>query len=178
MKKNVFFTGYPGVGKTTIIKKMVSEIGNGGGFYTEEIREVGIRVGFKIITLEGKEGILAHKDIPSPYQVGRYGVNIKDLEEIATESILRTIEDGEKKLIVIDEIGKMELFSSRFREVVMMALDDSSKRVLGTIQNQPNPFIEEIKSRKDVKIISVNANNRNSLPQKIWSNLKPRGLYQ
>ena len=75
-KKNILITGLPGVGKTTIIKKLSEELRkfHPVGFYTEEIREKGIRKGFKLIGLDGGEGILSHVDVKSTYTVGKYNV--------------------------------------------------------------------------------------------------------
>ena len=71
MKKNILFTGRPGVGKTTVIMKLISGLEGVGGFYTEEIRQRKERKGFRIVTLRGKKGILAHKALKSPYRVGK-----------------------------------------------------------------------------------------------------------
>ena len=170
MKKNIFLTGYPGVGKTTIIKKIVAKIESAGGFYTEEVLEGKNRQGFKIITLQGNEGILAHKRIVSPYRVGKYGVNIKDLEAIGVESILEALKNKNRNLIIIDEIGKMELFSVHFQDAVIKALD-SSKKVLGTIHMKLTPFTKRIKDREDIEIVSVNTQNRDNLPDHILTSI-------
>ncbi|MFQ6001621.1 MAG: nucleoside-triphosphatase, partial [Anaerolineae bacterium] len=72
----ILLAGRPGVGKTTVIKQVVEMLGGeAGGFYTEEIRQGGRRLGFKIITLEGEEGVLAHVDIKGAPRVSKYGVN-------------------------------------------------------------------------------------------------------
>ncbi len=170
MGKNIFFTGNPGIGKTTVIKRIVTKIRFAGGFYTEEIREGSVRKGFKIINLEGKEGILASKEIASRYRVGKYGVNISDLEQIGVKSILDALKNNEKRLIVIDEIGKMELFSVRFQDAVIKALE-SKKKVLGTIPVKTIPFIERIKVKTPVDIILVTIQNRDSLPDEILSRI-------
>jgi nucleoside-triphosphatase len=132
--------------------------------FTEEIRERGIRKGFKIITLDGKEGTLAHVDIKSPYRISRYGVNIKDLEEIGVKSILKGIK--ENKIIIIDEIGKAEMFSKKFKEAVLMALDSKSK-VLGTIKLTTDHFTGKIKKRNDTKIFYLTRENREKVKKEI-----------
>jgi nucleoside-triphosphatase len=166
MKKNVLVTGYPGVGKTTLIKRIRGTLRLAGGFYTEEIREGKTRTGFKVITFEGKEGLLAHKGIISPYRVGKYGINIKDLEEIGVKSILQAVDDKRCSVVVIDEIGKMELFSPRFQDAVAKALD-SPKRILATAPINSGHFIKRIKLRSDVATITVDISNRDSLPDQI-----------
>ncbi|MGB3904128.1 MAG: nucleoside-triphosphatase, partial [Anaerolineae bacterium] len=114
MGRTILLTGRPGVGKTTVIKKALDRLeGRAGGFYTAEIRESGRRQGFKIVTLDGQEGILSHVDIRGQPRVSRYGVNLGDLEEVGVAALRRAI--AEADLIVVDEIGKMELFSEAFR---------------------------------------------------------------
>ncbi|MGB9598533.1 MAG: NTPase [Minisyncoccales bacterium] len=165
MIKNVFITGLPGCGKTTLLKEVLEELKlNAGGFYTQEIREKGIRKGFKIITLDGKEGILAHVNIKNPYRVSKYGVNIEDIDRIAVPSILEGLK--ENKIIVVDEIGKAELFSKKFKQAVLKALDSKNK-VLGTIMLEENPFCDEIKKRKDTKIFYLKRENRGEIKKEI-----------
>lgn len=165
MIKNIFITGKPGCGKTNLIMEILKELNlDAGGFYTQEIREQGIRKGFKIITLDEKEGILAHVNIKSPYRVSKYKVNIKDLEEIGVKSILDALR--ENKIIVIDEVAKMELFSEKFEKAVITALDSKNK-VLGTIMLKPNPFCDEIKKRQDTKIFYLTKENKKTVKEEI-----------
>lgn len=154
------------MGKTTIVKKIVAGIESAGGFYTEEIRERSTRRGFKITTLEGKQGILAYEGTLSPYRVGKYGVNIEVLESMGVESIRDALEDKGKRLVVIDEIGTMELFSSRFQDAVIEAFD-SGKKVLATVPMKSNVFVGRLKSKQLAQLISVTVSNRDSLPEEI-----------
>lgn len=160
--ENVLVTGKPRTGKTTLIKRLVENLSSAGGFYTEELRNGHGRRGFKIVTLDGKEGILAKKGMPSPFHVGKYGIDVKDLEETG----VKAIEDAIlfKEIIVIDEIAKMELFSSCFKEVVIKALD-CPKMVLGVIQMSNLPFLNNIRNRRDVKIFQLDIHNREKLFQ-------------
>ena len=111
--RNILFTGLPGCGKSTIIEKIVQRINRPStGFFTREIRDKGRRVGFSITTLDGQQGILAHIDIRSHIRVGRYGVNIRDIEKIAVPSMRP---ENDNVILVVDEIGKMECLSGLFR---------------------------------------------------------------
>jgi len=156
----LLITGLPGSGKTTLVKKILAEDvlkNHAGGFLTEELREEGKRIGFIIITIpEGRTDLLAKKDLFSRFRVGTYGVNIEALERLGCESIAKA--SGAKKIIVVDEIGKMELFSKQFRDVLLKALDAPHK-VLATIMERPNPFADCIKKRSDVKIIYLSREN-------------------
>jgi len=165
MAKNILITGKPRCGKTTLIIEILKESDlDAEGFYTSEIREKGIRKGFKVITLDGEEGILAHINIESPYRVSKYQVNIKDLEEIGVNSILDALQKN--KIIIIDEIAKMELFSKKFKKAVIAALDSKNK-ILGTIMLKPNPSCDEIKKRKDTKIFYLTKANREKIKKEI-----------
>jgi nucleoside-triphosphatase len=167
--KNILLTGIPRVGKTTIICTIIEKLRTKcAGFYTEEIRKNNDRIGFKLITLDDKSCTLARKKFRSQYRVGKYGVDIGCIEGIGVTTIRKGIE--EKKIIIIDEIGKMELFSDAFREVVVGALD-SPYPVLGTILLRQHSFCEEIKSRCDVEIIEVTGDNRTLLPMRILKKL-------
>ena len=159
--KNILLTGRPSVGKTTLIQKIVSEFkGKAGGFYTQEIRKNQRRTGFEIVTFSGIRGILSSVYLKSPFHVARYRVNLKDLEEIGVREIEKALEEDD--LIVVDEIGKMELFSSKFQTAITCVLD-SPKIFLGTIMKGKNSFADKIKKRSDVFLVEVTEENRDSL---------------
>lgn len=165
MGKAILLTGNPGCGKTTLLQRVVARLPkSAGGFYTEEIREQGVRKGFGITTLDGKRGVMAHVDIKSSKKVGKYGVNIAALDTIAVPSIEEAV--GVQKIVVIDEIGPMEISSDRFRDAVMGALQ-SGATVLGTIVKHSLPFIDRIKAMPNVKVIEVRHENRENLVESI-----------
>jgi len=161
IKKNLLVTGLPGVGKTTLIKKLSEALKDFHpvGFYTEEIREEEKRKGFKLISLEGKRGLLSHKEIRSPYKVGQYNVDIKSFEEFL-DSI--SFFNPLTHLIIIDEIGKMECLSEPFKKLLKEILD-SEKWVIATIALKGSGLIAEVKERKDVKLFEITKGNRESL---------------
>ena len=169
-KKNLLITGLPGVGKTTLIRKVSEALKDFHpvGFYTEEIREEGERKGFELISLEGKRGLLSHKHIESPYKVGQYRVDIKSFESFLDSiSFINPV----THLMIIDEIGKMECFSNRFKRLVREALD-SEKRVIATIALKGSELITEVKQRQDVKLFEMIPSNRNILMSDILKEIR------
>jgi nucleoside-triphosphatase len=163
---HILLTGKPRTGKTTLVKKVLQACGPGcGGFYTEETTRGGERRGFLIRTTGGKEAVLAEKGLKSSRRLGKYGIDLTNLEEIGVAAIEDALRNSD--IIVIDEIGKMELFSGAFREAVRKALD-SQKQVMGVIHRSRQPFLDAIRARDDVLFLEVNgANNR-----EVWEKLK------
>jgi nucleoside-triphosphatase len=157
-KKNILITGQPGIGKTTVIKKLCDELKNlhPAGFYTVEIREKGIRKGFELISLSGRKGLLAHTDIKSPQRVGKYGVDIRGFEDFL-ESIPFLY--STTNTIIIDEIGKMECFSKKFKNLINEIMD-SDKSIIATISMKGSGIIAEIKKRDDIKLFEITQSNR------------------
>ncbi|MEM2142827.1 MAG: nucleoside-triphosphatase [Candidatus Thorarchaeota archaeon] len=160
-------TGQPGIGKTTAIRRIVELIGTdrAGGFYSAEIREGGQRVGFGLTTLDGKRGTLAHIDCTQGPRVGRYGVNVRDIMNVAVPAMRSARESG--KIVIVDEIARMELFSSEFEKEVVRCLD--SRCVIGTIQQRSDPVLNGIRHRDDVRVIVIDVSNRNSIPELVMS---------
>jgi len=110
-----------------------------GGFCTHEMREGGRRVGFSLRTVDGEEGILAHIDYQGRHRVGRYGVDLPLFEALALPALERALRA--KELVVIDEIGRMELFSRRFQEMVLRVLDQDEHQLLGVIHQGRGPLL-------------------------------------
>lgn len=160
-KKNILLTGLPGVGKTTLIKNLSKELIDfkSHGFYTEEIKERGIRKGFTLVSLSGTRRLLAHIEIKSSYTVGKYGIDVKGFEKFL-DSIGFTA--PETNLIIVDEIGKMECMSSKFIKIMKEVLN-SKKFVVATVAYKGRGFIEEVKKRDDARLFEVTLKNRDSL---------------
>ena len=169
MEKNIIITGLPGVGKTTLIKGILHEIRslNPIGFYTEEIREKGIRTGFSLINVTGEKSILAAENIPSRFRVGKYGVDLVNFEKFIGTIPFR---DPASRLIIIDEIGKMECFSKLFTDLVMELLS-SNKLVIATVALKGTGLIAQVKSRPNIELIEITQDNRNDLLPKILSKI-------
>jgi nucleoside-triphosphatase len=156
--KNILITGNPGVGKTTLIQNIISRLNvSAGGFYTSEVRdENGKRWGFKIISLDGREEVLASVDVISSRRVSKYGVDVGAVDRVGVTAIRDALKN--KDIVVIDEIGRMELTSKQFRDIVEEALD-SPKPVLGTIALKETNTAKKIKERQDTRLIRLTRAN-------------------
>jgi len=158
---NILIRGKPGCGKSTLIQKMINLMQQKGmqigGISTPELRE-GQRLGFEIVDMMTDErGILAHKNQLDGPRVSQYRVNLNDLENIGVKGIKKALEKN-VDFIVIDEIGKMELVSSAFQEVVWEALE--LQKVLGTIGQISHPFVTKVYNREDLKVYTLTPQNR------------------
>ncbi|HVP16497.1 MAG TPA: NTPase [candidate division Zixibacteria bacterium] len=171
MRKRVFLlTGSPGVGKTTVILRIVESLKakgyNVGGMVSREVRAGRDRVGFEILNVNtGRKGWLAHVVQKEGPKVGRYRVNIGDLESIGVEAITSAVATSD--VIVIDEIGPMELHSKKFREAVLKAAE-SLKLLVGVVHwKATDTLINIIKDRDDAEVHVVTVENRENLPVQV-----------
>ncbi|RLA85252.1 MAG: AAA family ATPase [Deltaproteobacteria bacterium] len=161
--------GRPGVGKTTVLLKVVKALGSrAGGFITQEVRKGRSRVGFVVRDLDGREALMAHISFKGP-RVGRYGVSVHAFEEVALSALREAME--KRDLVVIDEIGKMELLSEAFKELVLDILG-GGKPVLATLSLARDPFLERVRGMGGVEILRVTLENRDLLPGRILQKLR------
>ena len=138
--------------------------GKAGGFYTEEMRSRGVREGFRLVTLAGQSAILAHISIQSPYLVSKYGVDIDSLDRVGVSALRQAAQQCD--LVVIDEIGKMELFSANFRDAVLQIIN-GGKKVLGTIMLSPHPWADAIKRQPQVNLVEVTRYNHHQVMEEL-----------
>ena len=167
MAKTLLLTGRPGVGKTTVIRQVAALLGaRAGGFYTQEMRGPGGRKGCRLVTLAagGPEAVIAHVDIRSRNRVGRYGVDVAALDSVGVAAIRRAIQSNE--IVVVDEIGKMEMFSGEFRGAVLKAVS-SDKIVVATVMQQNHDWILALKGMPQVMVWQLTESNRNEMPGRV-----------
>ncbi len=168
----VLLEGRPGVGKTTVAVEVVERLRAAGvpvgGFTTAEIRRQGRRVGFRVAAIGGPEGMMAHVDFPGPPRVGRYGVDLEAFEQIA----LPALEAAAGGVVVIDELGKMELASAGFRAAVAR-LFHGAVPVVATVHVYRHPVTDELRARHDVTVLRVTESNRGRLADRVLALLGP-----
>ncbi|MCL4429567.1 MAG: NTPase [Chloroflexi bacterium] len=174
VKRVLLLTGAPGVGKTTVLTKVVDALKakgvSVGGMVSHEVREGNVRVGFEILDLaSGKHGWLAHVNQKSGPMVGKYHVNLGDIENIGTKAIVEATEKCD--VVAIDEIGPMELYSEKFKQAVMEALE-SPKLVMAVVHAKAKDLLITLaKARDDAEIFIVNLGNRSQLPVELTEKL-------
>ncbi|KAG7312918.1 hypothetical protein JYU34_001316 [Plutella xylostella] len=178
-KRFFILTGDPGVGKTTLTKKLTSSIIEKGvkasGFYTEEVRRNGVREGFDVVSLDGLRGRLARDQSllggPVKYKVGKYGVLVDEFEKIGLASLNQAADQN--SLLVIDEIGKMEFFSEPFKKRIREVFSGiSSHVILASIPvRRSDNLIEGIRNHSLAKVWLVTRENRNQLHDEIMKEI-------
>ncbi len=167
MGRTLLLTGRPGVGKTTVIKRVAEVLGDrAGGFYTEEIRGPGGRKGFRLATLDGQDVVMAHVDLRGKGRprVSRYGVDVKAIERVGVTALRRAMR--ERRIVVVDEIGKMELFCGPFKDVVLQAVGGPCA-VIATVMTKPNPWVDALKVQPGVEVWEVVPQTRDKMAEKV-----------
>lgn len=167
----LLLTGQPGAGKTTVVRAVAAALGDRrvGGFYTAEIRVRGERRGFRAVTFDGHEAVMAHVEVRGPHRVGKYGVDVGVVDALADS--LRPAPGLEA--VLVDEIGRMECLSSRFVAAMRMLLEAPTP-LIATVAQRGGGFIAEVKDRADVEIWHVTRATRDALPARVRAWLEAR----
>ncbi len=170
----ILLTGRPGVGKTTALRRIVAGLGErAGGFYTREVRASGRRTGFELVTLDGKRALLATADagieLGHPVSFGRYRVDLEAIDAVGVPALLDALRQG--LVVVVDEIGPMEIRSLRFREAILEILE-GDVAVVGTIYGRPQPFADRVKAHLRVRVREITVENRDALPGEVLAELR------
>ena len=163
-------TGLPGSGKTYALLRVIEMLKEEelliGGMIDEPIEESRKKTGFTVRNLlTGDQQVFASTEIESKIMVGKIGVDLSKLEEVGVQAIKDAIEKCD--IIVIDEVGKMEVESEAFVSAVKESLDADKPMIITLHKKSRNPLLQDIRRRDDVRILEVTPTNRNILPYKI-----------
>ncbi|MEU9994641.1 NTPase [Streptomyces sp. NPDC050848] len=173
MATRILLEGRPGVGKTTAVRRLTELLPcrTVVGFTTAEMRQADARVGFALETVSGDRAVLAHVDFPGPPKVGRYGVDLGVLDRLAVPALRAACaEPRPGQLVLIDELGRMELASASFREAVESVFA-SAVDVVATVHAHSDPFTDALKRRPGVELVVVTHANREALPEVLAARL-------
>jgi nucleoside-triphosphatase len=164
----ILLEGRPGSGKSTVVRRLAElleqEGVSFGGFVTDELREHGRRVGFAVADLAGERDVLAHVELPGPPRVGRYGVDLEAFERVALPAL-----DPRRKVVLVDELGKMELASAPFREA-FSEVWERANAVVATVHVFRHPFTDALK--QEAEVVRVEARGRDALPRQLAERLR------
>ncbi len=160
----LLLTGLPGVGKTTALRRAAKRLADLEirGFFTKEIRKGGVRMGFQIETFDGDSAVLAHVGIRSPHRVSKYGVDVAALDRVLDDQF----PSARGKVVLIDEVGKMECLSRRFVETVESLLE-SARVFVAAVALRGGGFIDAIKRRQGNVLWRVDRTNREEMPARV-----------
>ncbi len=156
MQKNILITGKPKSGKSTLLRKLIAEIPNKVGFVTNEVLAKNGRVGFEMEIHTGHKVTLAHIDFKTAHQVSKYFVDIENLESLVPE----VSNFDSKNFLYLDEIGQMQLFSEKFKDLTLAYLDSSNTCIATVSYVYEDNFTNDIKKREDVILVELSAESR------------------
>jgi len=163
----VAITGKPKSGKTTLVKGLSNLLEDKAvGFYTEDVKGVGRRIGFDIVTTWGERLPLARVGSRSPFKVGRYAVMVQNLKHT-----LDRLREKTGDVLIIDEVGKMELLLPEFAIFVDRILDSKDyKHIILTIPwKDIHPLVADIRENAD---ILIDLDTEKISPEEVLANIE------
>ena len=163
-------TGLPGSGKTQTLLRIIQLLEQDGlkvgGIVTEPIVEKDHRAGLRLVDwMTKEEQVFAHETMKSRVRFGRYGIDVHALEDLGTRALEEARKDAD--VIVIDEVGKMEVESEPFTQSIVESLDSNKSLVMTLHKKSRNPLLQDIRRRDELRLLEVTPINKNLLAFKI-----------
>lgn len=165
-------TGLPGAGKTTALLRIIEKLKEDedlkiGGMVNEPIVKDRRVIGFTTRDLiTGDIATFGSTKFESKFKVGNIGFDFSELDRVGVEAIKRAGETCD--VVVIDEVGKMEVESPKFVETVKEVVDIEKPMIITLHKKSRNPLLQDIRRRDDVRLLEITPTNRNLLPHKIY----------
>ncbi|MEB3212487.1 MAG: nucleoside-triphosphatase [Leptolyngbyaceae bacterium] len=165
---NILLTGQPKSGKSTLLRKLISNLPNTKGLLADELLDKdGNRVGFEVVTSEGHKETVAHIDFDKDISVGKYGLLIENLNKV-----LPSVAEFDDEILYIDEVGQMQMHSDQFKNLVIGYLDANNLCIATVSAVYEDDFIGSVKSRNDVRIVEISPENRDEVFNKLLQEIK------
>lgn len=164
---NLLITGPPRSGKTTVIQRVTDRLTaagyQAGGVYCPEQRVDGERVGFEIVDVMTDDScVLAHVDRTDGPTVGRYRVNVTNIDTLYVSAFQRAFDRAD--FLLVDEIAPMQTYSEEFPHQIRQALDTDRPLLAAIHYEETDGFIGEVKQRDDIATFGVSEETRDELP--------------
>ncbi|MFW9876185.1 MAG: nucleoside-triphosphatase [Candidatus Thorarchaeota archaeon] len=173
MNRKILITGPPRCGKSTLITQLIQYYHNKKyiiyGFLTPEIRERGNRIGFNILDIYSEEQsqLARIRNFKTKYRVGKYNIFIEDFDKYLKTSL--NLEGKTFNMIIIDEIGKMELFSKFFQNFIK-TIFSSRKTIIATIGLKlQHPLKNYLINLPSIHLLNLNRQNSRLIFEKVIS---------
>ncbi|MFA6073151.1 MAG: nucleoside-triphosphatase [Candidatus Woesearchaeota archaeon] len=156
MRKNILLTGMPRSGKSTLLERIVLEQQNKVGLLTREVREDGERIGFEEINHLGEKALIASIYFKTNVQISKYFIDFQNLNKL----ISSVSEFNKSNFLYLDEIGQMQMYSDKFKDLALKYLDSENICLATVSKIYSDKFIDSVKNRNDIILVEITPENR------------------
>jgi len=167
--KHYFLTGEPGIGKSTAIKRFFDLSGvSCDGFFTLWTSRTGDRT-LKMYAADSSVPEAEWKSVDiAVFNNGEFTIYGELFDSFGAD-VIKTA--GRKRVIVMDEVGRMEKNSPRFIDSIFEKLDGNIP-VVGVLKLMETKLFDDISNHPNTEIIPVTLDNRDDIPRYLISQLQ------